>query len=654
MAGKGWTTQVAAAAGVAAGTGAAQLGLGYGLGVVVWPVTPTADDSIWLGSLGWATWIAASATVFGAVIAARLRGSEAPRPGGPWRFVLAASAAVGALLTVVLVAVPARAPTNSTVRADTFAPEVIAGGYAVVGVVLGLVIAYWAVVSRAVAANLIATAGYLWALAAASIVVELTLHRESATYLTSWQFAELGTQARYGTIYWPSALLTLLAALIVGLIAAWPSVRNGNLGVGTASSGAVGPLLVAASFLALAPQLTGALGQLESAYLIAPYAVLAGLAGSALIVAAGRRSAQRRAARIARIHQPSPPAATGKATVPAHPDSIHSDEARFNSTLDTPPTGTPQVSAATPTQRSGRAKPSTAPRPAGPARASAARQARASQAGASQAGASQTAGLGSADEDQATARSDRPSRWSWLRRGGREKASTAASAAEVTTNLDPEPTSSTSQVDEPRTDSPGSSASGSRTGATRAGASGSGATRTGASRADTTQPSTSGSSPTRTGASRADTNQPGANRAGASRAGASRAGSSGAGAGAGAAAPASSRASKPPAASPGSAPPPASAAPTTPPKARPAAKPTGPASADNRATDSAEPKTPPRTARSTVAAPPPAPPIAKINPPRDAAAEPGSNPSRPSPSSAPTKATPPRTTPPKPKPDPTP
>ena len=37
MADKGWTARVAAAAGVAAGTGAAQLGLGYGLGVVEWP-----------------------------------------------------------------------------------------------------------------------------------------------------------------------------------------------------------------------------------------------------------------------------------------------------------------------------------------------------------------------------------------------------------------------------------------------------------------------------------------------------------------------------------------------------------------------------------------------------------------------------------------
>nr|BFE66874.1 hypothetical protein GCM10020092_001750 [Actinoplanes digitatis] len=84
MAEKGWTVQVATAAGVAAGTGAAQLGLGYGLGVVVWPVIPSADDSVWLGSLGWATWIAANATVFGAVIAS---GSGARRVApGAWRW----------------------------------------------------------------------------------------------------------------------------------------------------------------------------------------------------------------------------------------------------------------------------------------------------------------------------------------------------------------------------------------------------------------------------------------------------------------------------------------------------------------------------------------------------------------------------------------
>src|SRR4051812_24416271 len=102
---EGWTTQVAAAAGVAAVTGAAQLGLGYGLGVVVWPATGSVDDSVWLGSLGWATWIAAGPPVCGAVAASRFQS----RAGGPWRFALAAAAAVGALLAVALTALPARA-----------------------------------------------------------------------------------------------------------------------------------------------------------------------------------------------------------------------------------------------------------------------------------------------------------------------------------------------------------------------------------------------------------------------------------------------------------------------------------------------------------------------------------------------------------------
>src|SRR3954454_18754467 len=104
MADKGWTARVATAAGVAAGTGAAQLGLGYGLGVVVWPVTVTQDRSEWLGSLGWATWITASATVFGAVIASRLAGMPATRSRGLWQLALALSAGIGALVAVALIA----------------------------------------------------------------------------------------------------------------------------------------------------------------------------------------------------------------------------------------------------------------------------------------------------------------------------------------------------------------------------------------------------------------------------------------------------------------------------------------------------------------------------------------------------------------------
>jgi hypothetical protein len=368
MAEKGWTARVAAAAGLAAGTGAAQLGLAYGLGVVIWPVTETADDTAWLSSLGWATWITANATVFGAVIASRLRSdpSVSTRPSGPWRFALAATAAVGAVVTVALIAIPARA----AVRSDTFSPQTIVAGYAVVGILFGLAIAYWAVVSRPVAANLIATAAWLWALAIAAVVVELIWHRSSPTYLTGWQFAGPGT--RYGAIHWPGSLLTLLAALVIGIVAAWPAVRRGDIGLGAATSGAVGPLLVAATFLVLAPRLSGLSGSLESAYLIAPYAVLAGLAGSALTVAIGKWAAERRARRAANASPGVAARASARsartAVVPSTPapdarQSARAARARTPSRPAAPAPVSPAKPAGAPAPVS-RAKPVSAARPA--------------------------------------------------------------------------------------------------------------------------------------------------------------------------------------------------------------------------------------------------------------------------------------------------
>ena len=360
MADKGWTARVATAAGAAAGTGAAQLGLGYGLGVVVWPVAGTPDESAWLGSLGWATWITASATVFGAVIASRLGGPPPTRSRGPWRFALAISAGVGALVAVALIALPAR----SAVRLDSYPPQTVAAGYALLGVLFGVLVAYWAVLSRAVAANLMATAAWLWGLAITAIVVELSLHRDSATYLTSWQFAEATSGGRYGTIYWPSAILTLGAAFLVGMLTAVPAARRGDLGVGAATSGAVGPLLVAASFLVLAPRLTGALGPIESAYLIAPYAVLAGLAGSALAVASGQAVANRRARKAADGDHPADdedqtaaakaPNPTGRAKLPTQPSTSSAQTtAPVQSRPGDQPTGTRSAGSPAPNRPAG-------------------------------------------------------------------------------------------------------------------------------------------------------------------------------------------------------------------------------------------------------------------------------------------------------------
>ncbi|MEU4621129.1 Hansenula MRAKII killer toxin-resistant protein 1 [Actinoplanes sp. NPDC023801] len=351
MAEKGWTSQAATAAGIAAGAGAAQLGLGYGLGVITWPVTAAEADSVWLGSLGWATWITASATVLGAVIAGRLRAEFPGRWRALWRFVLALSSALGALVAVALVALPAR----EAVRDDTLSPQVMAGGYALAGLLAGLVVAFWAVSSGPVAANLIGTALWLWALAIAGVVAELSGREDSATYLTSWQFAESVNPVQYGGIYWPSALLTLGAAFAIGLVAAGPAVARGEFGLGTAISGAVGPLLVAFSFLTLAPQLTQAMGPLQSAYLIAPYAVLAGIGGSALAVGIGKgwRS------RLDRTEKPALPAvpqpAAPKTEARETPQPAAKAAARASAPVQratapekpaTPPVADPEIAAA--------------------------------------------------------------------------------------------------------------------------------------------------------------------------------------------------------------------------------------------------------------------------------------------------------------------
>jgi hypothetical protein len=306
MATRGWGGSIALAVGVAAGTAAAQLGLGYGLGIIAWtPATDTAGESAWLASLAWTTWIAATSTVLGAIVADRLSAGEigaAPpsrRAGAPgplattaWRLVIALTAAVGGLLTVPLVAVPARAAH----RPDTYAPQLIAGGYAVVGVVVGLLVAIGALTARTVATNITATTAWLWALAVASVVSGVATGGGLTTaQLAMWRFGS-GHFLRQ-TFSLPGAALMMGAALVIGALAAWPAIRRTDNRVGVAVSGAVGPLLVAAAYFLAAPKLVGVRADDQlSAYLIAPYAVIAGLAGSVLLSAVATQREQRAAA----------------------------------------------------------------------------------------------------------------------------------------------------------------------------------------------------------------------------------------------------------------------------------------------------------------------------------------------------------------------
>lgn len=318
MAVRGWRGSVATAIGGAAGAAAAQLGLGYGLGIIAWlPATDAAGEAAWVASLAWATWIAATSTVIGAICADRLGASEpkqstvdTPLATGLWRVALAAAAAVGALVTVALVAVPAR----EAARADTFSPQTIAAGYAVVGVILGLLIAVWAAATRAVAANLLATTSWLWLLAIVAVIDGVATGDGLTTaQLGVWQMTSDDSAYWVRNIYLPGAGLSLGSALVIGALAAWPAARRGDGRVGTAVSGGIGPLLVAAAYILAAPRLVGVRAEQLSAHLVAPYAVIAGLAGSALMTAIWqRRHRQPTEAELAALRWPVDKPADGK------------------------------------------------------------------------------------------------------------------------------------------------------------------------------------------------------------------------------------------------------------------------------------------------------------------------------------------------------
>lgn len=296
MARQGWGGSVATALGVAAGTGAAQLGFGYGLGIINWSSAGGARvEAAWVASLAWATWISATSVVAGAVCARRLRGED-EEPGATLRnLVLAVAAGAGALITVLLTAVPARAARVP----DTISPQTVVAGYAVAGLVAGLLLAVWALHSRAAAGNLVATTGWLWLLAVVSVVDGVLAGRGLTTaQLGIWQIS--ADSDRFWIrdyFYWPGALLALGSALVIGVLAARRAARVPERRVGAAASGAAGPVLVALAYLLAVPRLAGIAPEQLSAHLIAPYAVVAGVGGSVLVAALAQRAESRAAAR---------------------------------------------------------------------------------------------------------------------------------------------------------------------------------------------------------------------------------------------------------------------------------------------------------------------------------------------------------------------
>jgi len=317
MARRGWVRSIVLAVLAAAGTAAAQLGLGYGLGIVAWVAPDGTSAAVaagaWSASLTWSTWVAATAVVVGAVVGDRAAGNV--QSGRfvriAWRVVMAMAATLGALVTVPLVAVPARAAQI----VDNYAPHLLAGIYATAGVVLGLIVALFALTARAIAANVFASAGWLWTLALIAVVDSVAAGRGLGyAQLAVWRFTDGGPTWR--TFYIPGALLMLGAALLIGGLSAFPAAGRGDGRVGIAISGAAGPLLVAIAYVLAAPSQGQAPFEQMSAFHTAPYMVLAGLAGSVLVAVVGGVPAR------PSPHSPTP---VSRAPIVAHvtQDSTH-------------------------------------------------------------------------------------------------------------------------------------------------------------------------------------------------------------------------------------------------------------------------------------------------------------------------------------------
>ncbi|HEX5742227.1 MAG TPA: hypothetical protein VFY17_11845 [Pilimelia sp.] len=326
MAPQGWTSSIATAAGVAAGVGAAQLGLGYGLGIVSWQ--PPADGdraAVWAGNVTWTVWITATAVIIGALVADRLAwraadagagagAGAAERTGrGLWRLVLAAAAALGGLSTAVLIAIPARDAPDT----GALAPATAAAGYALAGLIVGLAGAAAALRSAAVAANVVASASAVWLLTVVSVVCGALGLGPADTALGSWPLAA-GADVWFRGLHVPAVTLSLLGAALIGALGAWLARHASRSGLGAAVSGAAGPLLVAVAYVLAGPRVTGAAASQLSAYLTAPYAVLAGIAGS-LAVTAARVAGLSAAGPAPRRRLPPPALTGGPGGVPADP-----------------------------------------------------------------------------------------------------------------------------------------------------------------------------------------------------------------------------------------------------------------------------------------------------------------------------------------------
>lgn len=282
---RGSTAPFGVALGVAALAGAAQLGVAYGLGILLWNQEYTAADPAWAINLTWACWLASVSVVGGAVAGGRLLPADPRHPGARGtriqRLGVAIVAGCGGSLTVLLAAVPARYAQLPAVE-----PTVTAGRTAAIGVAVGVAVAVVALVARPLSWNALGAVGWLWVLALVAVGAAV----RDGSNPDGLRLAVWGGPGE-ATGWTPTLVVMVAAAALIGIATAVAARRSGASRLVVATCGAPGPLLVATAYLVAGPGEWGERGPQFFPYVAAPYAVLAGLVGSLLVIAFDRRVA---------------------------------------------------------------------------------------------------------------------------------------------------------------------------------------------------------------------------------------------------------------------------------------------------------------------------------------------------------------------------
>jgi len=291
------------ALGVAALGGASQLGLAYGLGIVVLTraLTITMRDH-WTAQLAWVAWFAMTAAVVGGMAARR----HLPKGSGAGtRLVTAVAAAAGAAVVVPLTMQPAR-----STHVDGVQPVLVIGICAALGASAGIFAAY-AALSRQVARwSFGAVSIAAWVVALISVAPGLAPGKT----LPAVRLGVLDADFLSADATKRTALLTMpVLALIAGIAVGWSARRRGLSTLTIALAGLAGPALLTVAYLIAGP------GSADDQWQAVPYwaamtAAGAGVLGSVLAAVLRRSPA---------VHPPAAPS-PGRPALPkrdAKPDS---------------------------------------------------------------------------------------------------------------------------------------------------------------------------------------------------------------------------------------------------------------------------------------------------------------------------------------------